>query len=39
PAGRLGTPHEIARAALFLLAEESGYVTGAALHVSGGYLL
>jgi len=39
PAGRLGTPHEVARAALFLLAEESGYVTGAALHVSGGYLL
>lgn len=39
PAGRLGTPHEVARAALFLLAEESGYITGAALHVSGGYLL
>ncbi|HEX7079114.1 MAG TPA: SDR family oxidoreductase [Candidatus Eisenbacteria bacterium] len=39
PARRLGAPREIARAALFLLAEESGYVTGAALHVSGGYLL
>jgi len=39
PAGRFGTPHEVARAALFLLAEESGYVNGAALHVSGGYLL
>jgi 3-oxoacyl-[acyl-carrier protein] reductase len=39
PAGRLGTPREVARAALFLLAEESGYITGAALPVTGGYLL
>jgi NAD(P)-dependent dehydrogenase (short-subunit alcohol dehydrogenase family) len=39
PARRLGTPGEVARAALFLLAEESGYITGTALHVSGGYLL
>ena len=39
PARRLGSPGEIARAALFLLAEESGYITGTALHVSGGYLL
>ena len=39
PARRLGTPGEVARAALFLLAEESGYITGAALPVSGGYLL
>lgn len=39
PAGRLGTPREVARAALFLLAEESGYITGAALPVAGGYLL
>lgn len=39
PAGRLGTPNEIARAALFLLAEESGYITGTALTVSGGYLI
>jgi len=39
PARRLGTANEVARAALFLLAEESGYITGTALHVSGGYLL
>jgi len=39
PARRLGTPQEVARAALFLLAPESGYVTGTALHVGGGYLL
>jgi NAD(P)-dependent dehydrogenase (short-subunit alcohol dehydrogenase family) len=39
PAGRLGTASEVARAALFLLSEESGYITGAALPVAGGYLL
>jgi len=39
PARRLGTPQEIARAALFLLAPESSYITGAALQVAGGYLL
>ncbi len=39
PARRLGTPQEVARAALFLLADESGYITGTALTLSGGYLL
>jgi len=39
PARRLGTPQEIARAALFLLADESGYITGSTLTISGGYLL
>ena len=39
PAGRLGSPGEVARAALFLLAEESGYITGSNLIVSGGYLI
>ena len=39
PAGRLGAPREIARAALFLLAEESGYITGSNVIVSGGYLI
>jgi 3-oxoacyl-[acyl-carrier protein] reductase len=39
PAGRLGATREVARAALFLLAEESGYITGAALPVSGGFLV
>jgi NAD(P)-dependent dehydrogenase (short-subunit alcohol dehydrogenase family) len=39
PTRRLGTPHEVARAALFLLHEESSYITGSALAVSGGYLL
>ena len=36
PAGRMGTPADIASAALFLASEEAGYVTGATLHVNGG---
>ena len=39
PARRLGTAQEVARAALFLLSDESGYITGTALTLSGGYLL
>jgi NAD(P)-dependent dehydrogenase (short-subunit alcohol dehydrogenase family) len=34
--GRLATADEIARAALFLLSDESGFVTGAKLAVDGG---
>ena len=36
PAGRMGTPEEIAAAALYLSSPEAGYVTGATLHVNGG---
>ncbi|MHA7888125.1 3-oxoacyl-[acyl-carrier-protein] reductase [Roseicyclus sp.] len=36
PAGRMGTPGEIAAAALYLASPEAGYVTGATLHVNGG---
>jgi 3-oxoacyl-[acyl-carrier protein] reductase len=36
PAGRMGTPEEIAAAALFLASGEAGYVTGQTLHVNGG---
>mgnify|MGYP001283852589 CR=1 FL=1 len=36
PAGRLGTPGDVAAAVLYLAAPESGYVTGATLHVNGG---
>ncbi|GGG49653.1 short-chain dehydrogenase [Caldovatus sediminis] len=33
---RIGTPEEIAAAALYLVSDEAGYVTGAALAVDGG---
>ncbi len=33
---RVGTPHDIARAVLFLLDRESGFITGQALFVCGG---
>ncbi|WFR72604.1 SDR family NAD(P)-dependent oxidoreductase [Prescottella defluvii] len=36
PLGRIGEPHEIADAALFLASDMSSFVTGAALEVSGG---
>ncbi len=36
PAARMGTPEDIAAAALYLASEEAGYVTGATLHVNGG---
>jgi 3-oxoacyl-[acyl-carrier protein] reductase len=36
PAGRLGTPEEMAAAAAFLCSERAAYITGAALLVDGG---
>ncbi|RRH74788.1 3-oxoacyl-[acyl-carrier-protein] reductase [Falsigemmobacter faecalis] len=36
PAGRMGSPEDIAAAALYLSSAEAGYVTGATLHVNGG---
>ena len=36
PAGRMGTPEEIAAAVLYLASAEAAYVTGATLHVNGG---
>ena len=38
PIGRLGTPDDIANAALFLASEESGYITGQVLPVTGGWV-
>ena len=36
PAGRMGTPDEIAAAVLFLASAEAAYITGQTLHVNGG---
>ena len=36
PAGRMGTPEEVAAAALYLASPEAAYVTGTVLHVNGG---
>ncbi len=36
PVGRLGTAEEIARAILFLVADEAGFITGSTLSVNGG---
>lgn len=36
PAGRLGTPDDIAAAVLYLASNEASYVTGQTLHVNGG---
>lgn len=37
PAGRVGTPEDIAAAVAYLSSTESGYVTGTELRVDGGY--
>lgn len=36
PAGRLGTPEDVAACAVFLASNEAAYVTGQTLHVNGG---
>jgi 3-oxoacyl-[acyl-carrier protein] reductase len=38
PLNRLGTPEDIANAALFLVSEQASYITGVALPVDGGWL-
>ena len=38
PIGRIGTPEEIGRAALFLVSGASSFMTGADLLVDGGYI-
>jgi acetoacetyl-CoA reductase len=36
PVGRLGKPEEIARAVVFLAADEAGFITGSTLSINGG---
>ena len=38
PLGRLGQPNDVANAILFLASEESGYITGQVLPVTGGWV-
>jgi 3-oxoacyl-[acyl-carrier protein] reductase len=38
PMGRYGDPDEFAAAAVFLLSDAAGYITGASLQVDGGML-
>jgi NAD(P)-dependent dehydrogenase (short-subunit alcohol dehydrogenase family) len=37
PLGRLGTPDEIAKAAVFLASDDASYITGVELFVDGGF--
>jgi 3-oxoacyl-[acyl-carrier protein] reductase len=37
PAGRLGRPEDVANAVLFFASEESGYITGQTLPITGGW--
>jgi acetoacetyl-CoA reductase len=36
PVGRLGEPHEIARAVLFLASDDAGFITGSTISANGG---
>ncbi|HUC97180.1 MAG TPA: SDR family NAD(P)-dependent oxidoreductase [Candidatus Polarisedimenticolaceae bacterium] len=38
PAGRAGTPDEVASTALFLVLDENRYITGQTIHVNGAWL-
>jgi 3-oxoacyl-[acyl-carrier protein] reductase len=39
PLRRLGTPEDVARAALFLASDESDWITGVIVDIAGGSVL
>lgn len=39
PAGRLGTPADVGRTAVFLASDEAGYINGATVDVNGGHFM
>ncbi len=39
PLGRVGTPEDVAKLALFLASDDSSFITGAAIPIDGGFLL
>ena len=39
PLGRMGTPEDVAAAVLFLVLDQSSYITGQVLHVDGGMVM
>jgi acetoacetyl-CoA reductase len=39
PVGRLGEPEEIARAVVFLVADDAGFITGSTISANGGQLM
>ena len=39
PLGRLGTPEDVAGAAMFLASDSAAWLTGVTLDVAGGYVM
>jgi NAD(P)-dependent dehydrogenase (short-subunit alcohol dehydrogenase family) len=39
PLGRMAAPAEVAPAVVFLASDHAGYITGATLNISGGFLM
>lgn len=39
PLGRFGTPEDVANVVLFLVSDQSAYMTGQAINITGGNLM